>query len=265
MTRSFRASRVGSRACGWCIEDPHTGIVYEIERTLKGGSTQAEIYRQDQPETPIVQGTKQVTDYVARELTGLSHTAFVATFFTRQKELSFFGDLGATQRREQVGRLLGLETIRVAQKRIGEQRTRKHAESRVKREQYEEQSSGIDFPAEREQLTTVITGQTAQRDTARMTAAACKQETAIAAAARDQAQQRFAANAALRQELARLHGEIQRVEEMRNAAQRDLDRPSPTPSRRSSTSKSRPPASQRCGKRSCATMPRKPSSTNRTA
>ncbi len=204
------------------LEDQQTGVVYEIERMLKGGSTQAEIYRQDQPETPIVQGTKQVTDYVARELTGLSHTAFVATFFTRQKELSFFGDLGPTQRREQVGRLLGLETIRVAQKRIGEQRTRKQAESRVKREQYEEQSKGIDFPAERARFAVVITEQTTQRDTARLTASMCKQETAVAAGARDLAQQRFAADAALRQEMARVQGEIQRVEEMRSAAQRDL-------------------------------------------
>jgi exonuclease SbcC len=204
------------------IEDPHSGIVYEIERLLKGGSTQAEIYRQDQPDSPIVQGTRQVTEYVTKELTGLSHTAFVATFFTRQKELSFFGDLGATQRREQVGRLLGLETIRVAQKRIGEQRTRKHAEARVKRDQYEEQSSGIDFPAERERLDRVITDQTTQRDNARAQESARKQETAVASAGRDLAQQRFAIHADLLQSLERINGDANRFEEMRATAQRDL-------------------------------------------
>ena len=105
--RSRPACRAVNRGCGWCWKIRTAGIVYEIERSLKGGSTKAEIYRADQPESPLVQGTRQVTDYVTRELTGLPHTAFVATFFTRQKELCFFGDLGATQRREQVGRLLG--------------------------------------------------------------------------------------------------------------------------------------------------------------
>ncbi|MEZ4504784.1 MAG: SMC family ATPase [Thermomicrobiales bacterium] len=204
------------------LEDPQSGVVYEVERLLKGGSTQAEIYRQDQPESPLVQGTKQVTEFVARELTGLSHTAFVATFFTRQKELSFFGDLGATQRREQVGRLLGLETIRVAQKRIGEQRTRKQAEARVKREQYEEQSRGIDFPAERAHLDAQITEQTARHEAARMEEAASREETVAASGARDLAQERFAAHAALQQELGQTGAEIRRLTDLRAGAERDL-------------------------------------------
>ena len=62
------------------LEDLRAGVVYEIERSLKGGSTKAEIYRTDQPESPLVQGTRQVTDYVTRELTGLPHSAFVSTF-----------------------------------------------------------------------------------------------------------------------------------------------------------------------------------------
>ena len=205
------------------LEDPHSGIVYEIERLLKGGSTQAEIYRQDQPESPLVQGTRQVTDYVTKELTGLSHTAFVSTFFTRQKELSFFGDLGATQRREQVGRLLGLETIRVAQKRIGEQRTRKQAEARVKREQYEEQSSGIDFPG---RAGAARCSDRRARHRARSRRAievdVCKQATATASATRDLAQQRYAANANLLQALARVNGDANRFQEMQATAQRDL-------------------------------------------
>lgn len=205
------------------LEDQHAGIVYEIERLLKGGSTQAEIYRQDQPESPLVQGTRQVTEYVTRELTGLSHTAFVATFFTRQKELSFFGEMGPTQRREQVGRLLGLETIRVAQKAIGEKRTRRLAEARVKREQYEDQSAGIDFPAERERLSGVICEQSIRRDAARADEVLRKQETSAATIAREAAQTRFAAYAALQQELERVTGELLRFEEMRGAAQRDLE------------------------------------------
>lgn len=204
------------------LEDAGTGISYEIERSLKGGSTKAEIYRLDQPDSPVVQGTRQVTDYVTRELTGLSHSAFVSTFFTRQKELSFFGDMGATERREQVGRLLGLETIRVAQKAIGDKRTRKLAEAKVKREQYEEQTKGIDFPAERERLDIEIAEQTAVRDTARIEVETRKQETAAANAARDIAQQRYAANAEYLQALERVNGDASRFAEMQQTAQRDL-------------------------------------------
>lgn len=204
------------------LEDAGSGMVYEIERSLKGGSTKAEIYRLDQPESPLVQGTRQVTEYVTRELTGLPHAAFVSTFFTKQKELSFFGDMGPTERREQVGRLLGLETIRVAQRSIGDQRTRKQSEARVKREQYEEQSKGIDFPAERAQLDEVIARQETELEAARASVENSKQQTATATANRDVAQQRYAANAELLQSLERVNGDITRFEEMRSIAQRDL-------------------------------------------
>lgn len=204
------------------LEDAAHGIVYEVERSLKGGSTKAEIFRADQPESPLVQGTRQVTDFVTRELTGLPHAAFVSTFFTKQKELSFFGDMGATERREQIGRLLGLETIRVAQRSIGEQRTRKQAEARVKREQYEEQSKGIDFSAERERLDAVIGEQTTRRDVARTEVDLRKQETAAAAAVREAAQKRYAVHAECLQSRERVDGDTGRFEEMRTTAQRDL-------------------------------------------
>ena len=74
-------------------------------------------------------GTRQATDYVTRQLVGLSHRAFVSTFFTRQKELSFFGTFKDTDRRREVGRLLGLETIRDAQRRLAEDRNEARAES----------------------------------------------------------------------------------------------------------------------------------------
>ncbi len=204
------------------LEDVAHGITYEIERSYKGGSTKAEIYRLDRPESPLVQGTRQVTDYVTRELTGLPHAAFVSTFFTKQKELSFFGDMGATERREQVGRLLGLETIRVAQKSIGEKRTRKLAEAKVKRDQYEEQTRGVDFAAERARLDAIIADQTAQRDAARTEVESRKRETAAASAVRDAAQRRYAANAELLRSLERVDGDSRRFEEMRITAQRDL-------------------------------------------
>jgi DNA repair exonuclease SbcCD ATPase subunit len=170
----------------------------------------------------VVQGTRQVTEYVTRELTGLPHSAFVSTFFTKQKELSFFGDLGPTERREQVGKLLGLETIRVAQRAIGEQRTRKQAEARVKREQYEEQTKGIDFTGERARLDEVIAGLAGQHERARADVETCKQATAAASAARNLAQERYAADAELLQTLERINGDINRFTEIRSTAQRDL-------------------------------------------
>ncbi|MDQ3541820.1 MAG: AAA family ATPase, partial [Chloroflexota bacterium] len=108
------------------LESRTGGRQYIVERELKRATTVAAIYELDEGgnEQVIVQGTRQVSDYVASELIGLSHTAFVATFFTRLKELHFFGNLGDTNRRREVGKLLGLETIRIAQQSIGEDRKR---------------------------------------------------------------------------------------------------------------------------------------------
>src|SRR5680860_1192946 len=50
------------------LEHPQTGERFEIERESKRGSTIASVYRASQPETPVVQGTKQVTGYVAKHL-----------------------------------------------------------------------------------------------------------------------------------------------------------------------------------------------------
>src|SRR5680860_1212296 len=59
------------------LEHPRTGEQFQVERELKGKTIAASVYRSTQPETPVVQGTRQVTDYVTRHLLGLSHTAFV--------------------------------------------------------------------------------------------------------------------------------------------------------------------------------------------
>ena len=128
--------------------DPADELLYVVERKLTGSGTQAEIYREENPGEPIVQGTRQVTDYVARTLIGLPHAAFVSTFFTRQKELSFFGDYGATDRRTEVARLLGFEAIRAAHAQIGEERTAARNAASSLRAQYERESSGRDFATE---------------------------------------------------------------------------------------------------------------------
>jgi len=155
------------------LEDTRDATRFVVERTLRRKSAQGQIYRADQPDSPLVQGSKQITDYVTRHLVGLSHRAFVSTFFTRQKELSFFGTMKETDRRVAVGRLLGLETIREAQTQIGEERKLARADAISYRTQHEEQSAGRDFAAER---TTVEAEITATADavavaTTRLTAA----------------------------------------------------------------------------------------------
>jgi exonuclease SbcC len=132
------------------MESRNGGRQYIVERELKRSTTTATIYEVDDGgnEQIVVQGTRQVSDYVATKLIGLSHLAFVATFFTRQKELHFFGNLGDTNRRREVGKLLGLETIRVAQQSIAEDRKRAQSEADSLLRQYTDQSAGRDFAQE---------------------------------------------------------------------------------------------------------------------
>lgn len=170
------------------LEHPYTGEQFEIERELKGRAISASVYRSTQPDAPVVQGTRQVTDYVARNLIGLTQKAFVATFFTRQKELSFFGSLGATERRREVGRLLGLETIRLAQESIGQKRLDKQNEAKIKRQLFDEQSAGIDFDIKRQSAQLVIEERTRALQSAgsAVTVAATEHEAARAGLTRQQ-------------------------------------------------------------------------------
>lgn len=131
------------------LDDPTTGGRFLIERELGKGSAKARIYRVDQFgfEEKIVDGAAQVTAYVTDNLIGLEHVAFVATFFTRQKELGFFNG-SPTARRREVGKLLGLETIRQAQQLIAEDRKRAQADARSYQAQSDAQMKDRDFPAE---------------------------------------------------------------------------------------------------------------------
>ncbi|MDP9347793.1 MAG: AAA family ATPase, partial [Gemmatimonadota bacterium] len=141
---------VGATRVKVTLEDPRDGVRYVVERGLKKSSATAEVYREDQPEAPIVQGSRQTAEYVASRLIGLGHRAFVSTFFTRQKELTFFGNMKETERRREVGRLLGLETIREAQQAIGEERSQARAGAQSLRLQHAEATEGRDFAAEAE-------------------------------------------------------------------------------------------------------------------
>jgi exonuclease SbcC len=124
--------------------------VYEVERILKRSLTQATVYRMNEMGggEPVVQGTRDVTDYISTRLIGLGHGAFVATFFTRQKELGFFGDMRPTERRREVGKLLGYETIKQAQQLIADDRGKVRALADSLDEQYRTRSGDRDFPAE---------------------------------------------------------------------------------------------------------------------
>src|SRR5690606_37322426 len=64
------------------------------------------------------------------------------------KELSFFGSLRETERRREVSKLLGMETIRDAQKDIAEQRKRAEGSAKHYRMEYLRLSEGRDFPTE---------------------------------------------------------------------------------------------------------------------
>ncbi len=132
--------------------------IYEVERILKRSATQATVYKLNElgGSDPIVQGTREVTDFITTSLIGLSHSAFVATFFTRQKELSFFGGLGPTERRREVGKLLGFETIKQAQAIIGEERAKARSDADALQRRYDAQTAGRDLDRETDEISATI-------------------------------------------------------------------------------------------------------------
>jgi DNA repair protein SbcC/Rad50 len=132
------------------LEDIEDGKRYCVQRELRSAGTQAEIYLEENPSSPLVQGTREVSRYVARHLIGLPHAAFVSTFFTKQKELQFFGDRSATERRTEVGRLLGLEAVREAQREIGEGRSATRSQAESLRGEYVRRLGDRDLDAEME-------------------------------------------------------------------------------------------------------------------
>jgi len=134
--------------------------VYEVERVLKRSTTQATVYKLNElgGGDPLVQGTREVTDYISTRLIGLGHAAFVATFFTRQKELGFFSNLGASDRRREVGKLLGFETIKQAQAIIAEDRTKARHDADTLQRRYDAQTSDRNLDQELVEISAIISG-----------------------------------------------------------------------------------------------------------
>jgi DNA repair protein SbcC/Rad50 len=131
------------------LADPQTGVQYIVERRLRrSGGVVASVYRADRPEAPIVQGTDAVTSHVTTTLIGLDYRAFVSTFFTRQKELNFFGSLNPTERRRAVSRLLGHDAIEAAQKSVAEARTEAKKDADRTAKDYADRTEGRDLAAE---------------------------------------------------------------------------------------------------------------------
>jgi exonuclease SbcC len=139
---------VGATLVRVTLEDPHDGRRYVVKRMLRKGSSSAEAYAEDDPGKPLVQGPRDVSDFVAKQLVGLPHAAFVSTFFTRQKELTFFGDRKPTDRRVEVARLLGFQIVRDAQEEIGAERNQARHDANSLSAQYAEGSAGRDFDKE---------------------------------------------------------------------------------------------------------------------
>ncbi len=165
------------------LESVDGSVQYAVQRILKR-TPSASIFRIDENGgmEKIADGAKQVSDYVSTKLIGLNHTAFTATFFTRQKELHLFDDETPGKRREEVGRLLGLETIRSAQKLINADRSRANSEARALHEQYERESKGRDFPAELTAIEERIAQRTAERLAATQAIAATADSRSVAEA-----------------------------------------------------------------------------------
>jgi exonuclease SbcC len=160
--------RTGNPKVSVTLESRDGSKRWIVEREQKRSAATAAVYEvlDDGSHNPIVQGTREVTDFVSTRLIDLSHRAFVATFFTRQKELHFFGDMRDTDRRREVGKLLGLETIRRAQITIGEERTTAVREAQLLHKQYAAEIGERDLEAELVAIEELIAASQAEIDLA---------------------------------------------------------------------------------------------------
>lgn len=215
---------VGDTRVKLTLEDPRDLVRYVIERTRRRRGVDAEIYLLEQPESPIVKGTRDVTEYVTQRLIGFGHRAFVSTFFTRQKELTFFGGLRDTERRREVAHLLGFETIRSAQAIIGEDRTSARNDYQVLARQYEDEIKDRDLAAELTAADLAIAVATA----AEQVALRALEASELSLQSARQELERWTAlerqHADLSQQLERLTGELRTAEADQRHATNNLNR-----------------------------------------
>lgn len=206
------------------LEDSNDGKRYCVQRELRSSGTQAEIYLEDDPGQPLVQGTREVTRYVARHLVGLPHGAFVSTFFTKQRELQFFGDRSATERRIEIGKLLGLEAVREAQSDIGEGRSTARSIADARLGEYERRLGTRVLDAE--ELTVahdVVEAESREAD-AELAARQASEQADQSREVLDNLRDLQARDAALGHTLAQLGGELATATARRDGAAAELKR-----------------------------------------
>ncbi len=163
----FPRGREGRPEVTVTLEDPANGQRFVIQRQLKGKTMRAEVWREENPEEILATGSAPVRAFVAEQLIGLGHDAFVSTFFTRQKELSFFGSMRPTERRVMVGRLIGVEAVRLAQEQIGSERSQAASRAEGLAAQVEHEQADRDLDTEIAAAETAVdeaTALLAQRD-----------------------------------------------------------------------------------------------------
>jgi exonuclease SbcC len=215
---------VGRTTVRVTLEDRNGGQRYCVQRELRASGTQAEVYREDDPGNPLVQGTREVSRYVARHLIGLPHGAFVSTFFTKQKELQFFGDRSATERRIEVGKLLGLEAVREAQREMGEGRNVARLVAETRRGEYERRLGARDLAAETAAAARGVEEAEAREADAEAAARMAATEAEQARDVLDGLRDLQAQDAAFGQQLAELSGNVATANARRDGAQAHLDR-----------------------------------------
>ncbi|HYO92432.1 MAG TPA: SMC family ATPase, partial [Pyrinomonadaceae bacterium] len=215
---------VGHTTVRVTLQDPVDGAQYVVQRELRKKATRAEIYREDNPGEPIVQGTRDVTRYVTRHLIGLPHDAFVSTFFTRQKELHFFGDRSDTKRRTEVARLLGLEAVREAQTLIGEERTAARNEASMRRSEHASLMGERDLLAEAAVAETAVNAARAQEEAAETASLQAEHVAHLAREEVDRWQALQLQSSEMERQITAVNGQIGMVTAARDAATRDIAR-----------------------------------------
>jgi exonuclease SbcC len=207
------------------LEEPRTGQRYVIERRLSRSKVmQAEVWDEANSGDMLATGSAPVKKFVSEQLIGLGHAAFVSTFFTRQKELSFFGSVGDTKRRRMVGQMIGVEAVRLAQEAIGEERARAAATADALGAVAAQDTEQRDLPAEIAEAERNLAA--ASDDVARRMAesAAARQSLERANAAADRARERAEQDRALAGEIAEQEAARARLEARIEGFDADLAR-----------------------------------------
>ncbi len=125
---------------------------YTVVRSLrftKGGAARpdARLYKGEETE-PLVSGTDAVSEFVRTTILRMSPVSFTTTFFTKQKELAFFGAMGDTERRKEMQRLLDLDAIEHAQAELRTSRKQRRDLLDAKEGLYAERVGVRDFDAD---------------------------------------------------------------------------------------------------------------------